>query len=134
MTIFDQVRGLSLPAGSFAIFGSGPLVVRGIRDSEDADVIVTEDVFKELAKDPLWDSIELRDHYTSLKKKGLEIYHTWAPGAWDVDELIKTAEMIDGMPFVRLDSVVEWKKLRGDDKDVIDLALIEEYRKTHPES
>lgn len=128
---FDHVRQLNLPAGQFAVFGSGPLVVRGMRDSDDIDLIVTEELFKQLAQDENWDKVELRDHHQSLRKGDLEIFHTWAPGAWDVADLIRNAEMIDGLPFVRLDAVVEWKQLRNEVKDREDLALIEEYRKTH---
>lgn len=131
---FDHVRQLNLPKGQFAVFGSGPLVVRGMRDSDDIDLIVTEDVFKQLLKDESWDKVELRDHHQSLRKGDLEIFYTWAPGAWDVAELIKTAETIDGLPFVRLESVVEWKQLRNDVKDQEDLKLIEHYRTAHPDA
>lgn len=127
-SVFDQVRSLNLPAGKFAIFGSGPIVARGLRDTVDVDVIVTDDVFDELAKDPSWVKVQMRDHHDALKKEGLEIYHTWAPGAWDIDELIKSAEMIDGLPFVQLDAVVEWKTLRDEGKDKGDLELIEKWR------
>jgi hypothetical protein len=128
---FEHVRQLNLPAGKFAVFGSGPLVARGIRGSEEADIIVTEDLFKQLAKDESWDKVELRDHHQSLRKGDLEIFYTWAPGAWDVAELIRTAEGIDGLPFVRLEAVIEWKQLRNEVKDQEDLKLIEEYRTAH---
>lgn len=129
--LFEQVQKLNLPAGQFAVFGSGPLMARNLRESNDVDLIVTEGLFKQLAKDESWHKVELRDHHQSLRKGALEIFYTWAPGAWDVAELIGNAEEIDGLPFVRLESVVEWKQLRNEVKDREDIALIEEYRKTH---
>lgn len=131
MTPLEHVKSLDLLPGQFAVFGSGPMVVRGMRDSDDADVIVSDELFEKLALDPMWTSVELRDHHTSIRRGDVEIFHTWAPGAWDVADLIKNAEMIDGLPFVRLEAVVEWKQLRNEVKDREDLKLIEEYRKTH---
>jgi len=38
--LFDLLRSLELPIGDFAVFGSGPLIVRGIVEgANDLDVI-----------------------------------------------------------------------------------------------
>ena len=40
MSLFDSVKSLNLPVSDFAIFGSGPLIVRGIIPaSNDLDII-----------------------------------------------------------------------------------------------
>lgn len=132
MNIAEQVKDLNLPGGKYAVFGSGPLVVRGIRESSDIAIIVTTEFFKELGQDPAWTKDQIRDHHPVLRKENVEIFCTWAPGAWDVEELIKHAEMIGDIPYVRLDAVIEWKMLRNEFKDREDLALIEAYRKQHP--
>lgn len=129
MTIAEQVKTLGLPVGSFAVFGSGPMIVRGMRESGDIDIIVTEVLFKEIEKDPTWVAHEMRDHHPGLKRGMFEIFYTWAPGAWDVEQLIREAELFDGVPFVRLESVIEWKQLRDSDKDREDLGLIEAFKK-----
>ena len=49
----------------------------------------------------------------------------WAIGEFDVDELIDTAEMIDGLPFVRLEHVVTYKRILGRAKDVEHLEALE---------
>ena len=51
----------------------------------------------------------------------------WGPGDWDVHQLIAEAEMIDSIPFVRLDQVREWKVISGREKDLEDVLLIDEY-------
>jgi len=39
-SLFNRIKGLNLPVGDYAIFGSGPLIVRGIiRGSNDLDII-----------------------------------------------------------------------------------------------
>jgi len=37
--LFQKVNDLNLPGGEYALFGSTPLGVRGIRESRDAEVI-----------------------------------------------------------------------------------------------
>lgn len=132
MNIVEEVQKLNLPAGKYAVFGSGPLVVRGIRDSRDIAIVVTGELFDELGKDPAWTKDQIRDHHPVLRKDNVEIFKTWAPDSWDVEGLIKGAELIDGIPFVKLDEVIDWKTLRNELKDKEDLVLIENYRKEHP--
>lgn len=131
MSLVERVRGLNLPAGTYAVFGSGPLDVRGIREAHDIDIIVTHDQFRKIAADMSWQTKELADHHSSLEKDGVSIYHTWAPGSWDLDELIKDADMIDGLPFVELRSILEWKRMRNSTKDQHDVLLIEDYLAKH---
>ena len=131
MNIADEVRALDLPANSFAIFGSGPMAARGMREAHDADIVVTEKLFKELAQQPDWTQSELRDHHKCLQKGNVSIYDSWAPGSWDIAELIRDADTIEGLPYVRLDSVIEWKELCGRPKDETDLKLIKAYLAQH---
>ena len=38
--LFDSLRSLGLPGGEYVVFGSGPLIVRGIIDAaNDLDVV-----------------------------------------------------------------------------------------------
>lgn len=51
----------------------------------------------------------------------------WGPGEWNVDQIITEAEEIAGLPFVRLETVLAWKKRNGRPKDLKDIELIEAY-------
>lgn len=128
MTRFEQllseVRALDLPADQFAVFGSGPLAAKGLldRDVNDLDIIVTP---------ALWDELCLKhtpeDHEHGLLRiqiGGLEILNGWYPSVGSVVDLIRDAELIDGVRFVRKEKVLEWKRLRGKDKDKRDIELI----------
>ena len=46
MKFLDELKQLNLPQGKFAIFGSGPLGARNLKECRDLDVIATEDIFK----------------------------------------------------------------------------------------
>lgn len=131
MNISERVKELKLPSGSYAVFGSGPMAARGIRETNDIDIVVTRQLFRKLAADMSWQALELRDHHSGLKKGDYEIFHTWAPGSWDLEALIKDADIIDGVPYVELRSVLEWKRQRDSVKDQHDVALIEKYLAEH---
>lgn len=59
--------------------------------------------------------------------KSITVGTTWAYGDLDVDELIDTAEMIDGVPCVTIDRVVAYKLAADRPKDRAHLAIIEAF-------
>lgn len=122
-----KLKDLNLPKGKFAIFGSGPIGIRGLREIGDLDVIVTEDIFNDFIKRPDFKLDKKKSGNEYLEKDSIEFYKNWYPGDWDINKLIQEAEIIDDLPFVRLEEVLKWKKLKGRDKDIKDIELIEEF-------
>ena len=127
--MFDQLindlKSLNLPPGQFALFGSAPILVRGLRPAgHDLDVIV---------KQPLWDEYASRagwvekSEYLEWEGHNIELWRTWGPGEWDVESIIDAAEVIDGLPYVRLKTVLEWKQKNGRPKDLLDVGLIQAH-------
>lgn len=128
--LLSQVKQLNLPKGEYAIFGSGPMGVRNLRDCQDIDMIVTNKLFENSSKKLGWKNgdFERNGEYIQMIKKGeIELYKEWGPGKWNNNELIKDAEIIDGLPFVKLKYVLKWKKISGREKDKKDIKLINEY-------
>ena len=126
--VFDLLRSIELPAGDFAVFGSGPLIVRGIIEvGNDLDV---------LARGAAWEKALESGELVYLPEHDVEVVSCfdgvvtigteWAIGEVDVDELIDTAEIIDGLPFVRLEHVIKYKQTAGRPKDLLHLQLIAE--------
>lgn len=129
--LFQKIKELNLPQGKYAIFGSAPMCIRGMRECRDLDVIVTEDLFNEQNEKPGW---EIRKTKKSiyLEKDGIELWKDWGPdwssaGQWDIKGLINEAEIIDDLPFVRLKEVLEWKNILGREKDLRDIEIIEKF-------
>ena len=121
MKYLDELKKLNLPKGKYAVFGSGPLAIRKIRQNKDIDIIVKED---------LWD--ELKKKYTLAKNGSLtigdiEIWNNWLPWIKYCDRIIDDSELIEGICFVKLEHVIEWKKMRNSDKDKKDLELIRAF-------
>jgi len=125
--LFIKVKNLKFPAGKYAIFGSGPIAIRGLRKCKDIDIIVTEDVFNDYKKRSEWKLKKFDDNADYLDKDGVELWKEWGPGEWDVNKLIKEAEIIDGLPFVILEETLRWKQINGRPKDLEDIELIKEY-------
>ena len=48
--LLSELDKLKLPKDKYIIFGSGPLAVRGIRESKGLDIIVTPDLWDKLVK------------------------------------------------------------------------------------
>lgn len=131
--LFEVLRELDFPVGQYAIFGSGPMWVRGIRESDDLDLVARGEAWERAKANGIVGVKEYSGlQYAHFSDGRIEVYDGWYPGKWDIDDLIETAEVIDGIPFVRLESVVEWKKIMGREKDAKDLALIQEYLSKNP--
>ena len=123
------LRQLNLPAGDYAIFGSGPLIIRGIIESgNDLDVI---------CRGVAWEQAQTIGQLYYDEEYGVDIVEMhdgrltfgtqWGIGKFDIDSLIGGAEIIEELPFVKLQHVVTYKNIRGSDKDRRHLQLLAEY-------
>ncbi|MGB5169277.1 MAG: hypothetical protein WBO84_14145 [Acidimicrobiia bacterium] len=131
--LFDLLRSLRLPTGDFAVFGSGPLIVRGIIEAtNDLDVISREAAWERALR--VGELVSLPDGATivSCFDGAVTIGRSWAYGDFDIDELIDTAEVIDDLPFVRLEHVVRYKEIAARPKDLAHLELLTEHQRTPP--
>ena len=124
--LFNRLRELNLPHGEYAVFGSGPLAIRDIIECQDLDVIVTNELFSKLRQDSRFVT-KRKDKDIYLDYDGIEIWCTWAPGEWDIEELIVGAETIDELPFVLLGFVIIFKIMHGREKDWEHLKLLGDY-------
>ena len=124
MKLLEELGKLNLPKNLFAIFGSGPLAARNLREANDLDIIV---------KDDLWNSLIQKYKLTekgSIKIGEIEIFKDWLPWIENKDDLINSADFIDGYKYVKLEYVLKWKKALNRDKDKIDIELINRYMET----
>ena len=126
-SLFDYLRKLELPPSHYAIFGSGPLIIRGyIKGTNDLDVICRGDAWLKACETGKVSYDERYDTSLASHCNGRVTFGTiWGIGNFDVDELIDTAETIDGLPFVRLEHVLAYKRIRSSAKDQLHL---EQYR------
>ncbi len=124
--LFQKVKDLKLPMGKYALFGTAVLGVRGLKDCRDIDIIVTDDLWND-CKNEGWKTGEAVEGNQCLLSGRIEIWKTWGPGQWNIRQLIDEAEIIDGLSFVKLERVLEWKKIRAWEKDLKDIEIIERF-------
>lgn len=128
-SLFDHLRELTLPPGTYAVFGSGPLLARGIIDRvNDLDVLCLPSTWRLVAAQAEVEYLEEYDVTIASMLDGAITFGTeWGIGNFDVAELIRSAEVLDGLPFVRLEHVAAYKRLRGGAKDLDHLRRISRY-------
>jgi hypothetical protein len=120
----DELRKLKLPADKFAVFGNGPLSVRGLKDAIDLHIIVKKDV---------WDVLDrkfmARNNFGAIILGNIEVVRDMLQWFDDLDTLIDDADIIDGIRYVKLEHVLKWKKEMNREKDKNDIKIIEEFLK-----
>jgi hypothetical protein len=124
--LFGKLRALELPAQHYAVFGSGPLAVRGlIEHISDLDVVARGPAWRKAAALGPVVVASGGDRVVSLEGGTIEIFDGWL--GWDADAIIDGAETIEGLPFARLEEVQAFKLHHGRPKDLEHARLIGEH-------
>lgn len=130
--ILKRIYKLDLDPNDFAIFGSSPMVARGLKKfHNDIDIIARGESWERATKEGIVKPSKMYGHVVRLFSGEIEIFDTWISEGWDVDKLIDTADIIDGIKFVKLDYVLEYKRILHRAKDIKDIQDIEKYIELH---
>jgi len=70
----------------------------------------------------------------SIEIGNIELWHDWSEWFDNIDLLIDTADLIEGIRFVRLDPVLTLKRKMGRPKDFEDIRLVESFLKSHTDN
>jgi len=123
----NELKSLNLPNGNYVIFGSGPLAVRGIRENNDLDVLVTPVLWDDLIKK--YPVTKKRDRPDSIYIGNVQIlsidYKNWGGCLPNAEILISDAEILMGLPFVKLKHLLVCKRLMDGEKHSRDVEIIE---------
>ena len=128
MNIFDEVKKLNLPLGEYIVVGSGILAAHGIREAHDIDLLVSRDIFKNL-EGKGWARKTTSDGRSALTRGVYEAYTEFVCGKYKpaADELIKKAEIREGVPFLPLSELLKFKRELGREKDRKDIERIKKF-------
>ena len=117
---------LDLDRRDFVIFGSGPLLAYGLRQSiRDLDIVARGKAWERVSRhgSPVRGSINCAP--MSLFWGGLiQFSRGWVSDDWDADDLIDRAEIIQGLPFAQLTDVLAYKQMLLRPKDRPDIAAL----------
>lgn len=126
--IIKKLLSLKLPTKDYAVVGSGPMFAYGIKSQiNDIDIVARGKAWEMVRK--LGNPIKspLGNTIIQIFDGKVEAGITWLPGECDIDELIDTADVIEGIRFVSLENVLKWKKKMARPKDLKHIKMIEEY-------
>jgi hypothetical protein len=128
--IIAKVKTLNWPKGSYAVFGSCPMAVAGIRESSDIDFLVTPGLFASL-KAAGWKELVKGSNDKPLVFEDFEAHAQWDFSSYKptLEQLLATATVVDDIPFASLEEVRKWKLASGRPKDLEDIELIDQYLK-----
>lgn len=104
------------------------MVMVGLRDTDDIDLYITRQLAGQLAERG-WERVPAVDGAESLRHGVFEAFTSWQFGTYapQVAELLARADRYEGIPFVSLQDVKNWKSARGREKDLRDVRLINTY-------
>ena len=135
MDVFTETKKLRFPIDEYVIIGGAALAARGIKETRDIDIVVSQKLITELRKEKFWHYhpriIETEEAGLVNSSGTVELYPTVGGiPTLSFDDLRKRAEIIDGIPFASLQDVRLIKETYRRDKDLKDLAFIEQYLNT----
>lgn len=119
----SELKEMNLSKNDFVIYGSAPMVLRGIKEkNEDLDVLV---------KDNLWEKLcvkypsNIKGEYIDIN--GISFTHTDKNFLGNIDEVMEKSDTIDGYRILTLEETKKWKEKVGGEKHLKDAKVIEEY-------
>jgi hypothetical protein len=134
VSIFKRVEALNLPIGKYVVIG-GVMEAYGLRFARDIDILVNKELFKQLKSEGwkrkwfFWRAWKCK----MLVKGDAEAFSNYKYKKYkpDTDELIKNADIINGLPFLPLKELARFKTELARQKDIKDVELIGNYLKLH---
>jgi hypothetical protein len=126
--VLAELHALKLTFGQYVVVGGAALAIRDIRDTEDIDLVVTPQLFDELAARG-WQPKVRPSGKPGLKFARAEAYLDVNCQAFErsTSWLLEHAERVHDTPLVDLPTLARFKAGYGRDKDVRDLRLISEH-------
>ena len=132
MNVIEEVKKLNFPIGQYVIVGSGPMAVRGLKKAHDLDIVVTREFFEKCKVNGweimLWTYPE-KIGQIYLRQNDTELYLDVNCGNFNptTEELIKRADIFEGIPFITLKDMLRFKKAYNREKHHKDIEITEIY-------
>ena len=126
----ERVKALDLPLEQIIVIASGVLDVLGIRKASDVDLAVAPELFESFADNDSWEKHEAEWGTVYYRNSDCEAWSGWElPDGTGVSyvELLPDTIEVDGIRYMSPQYVRQWKALKGRDKDLQDIALIDAY-------
>lgn len=124
---FDCLRKWGLPVEEYCITGSGLLGILNLRRIGDIDIIASEKLWEGLAK-KFGSRVEKGIEKVTFPDGVVEAFRADSPYNSLIQNRIANAQIIAGLPFDPLETVLFFKRQMGREKDLRDIELLEVWR------
>ncbi|MFC4034460.1 hypothetical protein ACFO3J_23715 [Streptomyces polygonati] len=122
------VNEYDLDLSDMVIFGSGPLLAKGLRaDIHDLDIVARSKTWCRVKRHGAR-SIGQANHarIAQFCDGRIQFSAGWVSDDWKAAELIDRAETIRGLPFARIENVLAYKQLLNRPKDQQDIEMLQD--------
>ena len=121
-SMLRRLGELAFPATEYWVITGGAMVLYGFRpQTHDIDLGCTTALADELEREGYPVSRTADGSRKIAYADDVEIFENWLEGA---------VELVDGVPVVSVDGLIEMKRKLGREKDLADIALIEKGRES----
>ncbi len=131
MDIFFELNRLNFPKDKYLVIGGAALAGRGLKQTQDLDMLVQKDFLEELRKSSVW---KHHPRIITTEEPGLvnmsgtvELYPTVGGADLTFDDMKKREEIINGFPFARLNDILLIKLAYHREKDLKDIVVIRTF-------
>lgn len=130
-SFLQELDQIDLLVDEYAITASGPMAVREIRDSKDLHIIVSDHLWKELVQKYEITAGTISDniHIGNIDVIGNS---KMSDDTYSIEDQIRTADIIDGKKYVKLEIIKYFKQKMARPKDLVDVDLIDKYLSQNP--
>jgi hypothetical protein len=128
-SVLNELEKLALPEASYMVMGSGILDALGIRRAHDVDLVVSAEIYAQLLASGWTEKVSSDGHH-GIENGVIEAYDDWTDEnetVKTVSELLVDAQWVNGIPFNSLAKLSMYKTRRGQEKDLVDLKLIQQF-------
>ncbi len=127
--LLSRLNNLNLPIDQFVVVSSGSLAVRNIREAQDLDILVTTALWNDLIKKHPVNTESgitkiIADEYIEILGQD-SLFND--PKIAAINEVLQTADIINGIKFINLKLLRKFKEKMGREKDKKDIELIDTY-------
>ena len=124
--LIRRLIAFDLDRDDFVIFGSAPLLAHGLRRSiRDLDIVARGAAWRRASElgVPAVGTIS-GDPVVHLCGGQIQVSQGWIAKAWNTDDLIDRAEIVQGLRFARLADVLAYKQILMRPKDIADIQAL----------
>ena len=123
LRFMDSLKELNIPKEDFVIYGSAPMVLRGLKEkNNDLDVLVTDNLWEKLSvKYPN----NINGDYIDIN--GVSFTRSNMDFLGKTEDVIKKSDVIDGYHILSLAETKRWKEKLGSERHLKDARVIENY-------